>query len=115
MGDEDRSLEKVDQEIEALTKTPEQGIARPPARPPGVSGPADASGINYLVMNCVVPGLGSLLRGNKGVGAAQLGLAIFGVLLLLTGHWVLGPFVAFVGWIWSVISGFGLFKQKSDW
>ena len=67
-------------------------------------------------MNCLIPGLGSLVRGNKGTGAAQLGLAVTGLLMILTGHFALGLVAGLSGYLWSVVSGFGfLGKSKSAW
>lgn len=113
MSEEDRSLEKIDQEVEALVKAPERSLGPAGARPPGVSAPADAAGVNYLVMNCVVPGLGTILRGNKGVGAAQLGLVVLGLLSILTGHFLVGLLLGAGGWIWSFVTGLGFLKQGS--
>ncbi|MCS6914155.1 MAG: hypothetical protein RMK29_13075 [Myxococcales bacterium] len=98
-----------DDELEHQSQAMVHGGLRPA---PGTSEPADASAVNHLVLNCIVPGLGSLLRGRSRLGAGQLGLSGVGVALLLLGHWGLGPALVLGAWIWSVASGVGFLRER---
>jgi len=94
---------------------------------PGVQNPADlpavpmyknpgAKGrnINGLVLNCLVPGVGSLVSGRMG-GLAILGLALLGIVLffLPLGWGRLVGILPIIGaYIWSIIAGVGLLDEK---
>ncbi len=81
--------------------------------PPGISAPVPQSGVNHLAMNCVVPGLGSLVRGRKGLGAAQLALAVLAVVMLPI-YWKLTIPLALGAWIWSIVTGIGFVREGSS-
>lgn len=81
--------------------------------PPAVSAPMEQGGVNHLAMNCIVPGLGSLVRGRTRVGGAQLGLLLaalpmfyFSVMLALA--MIVGAYA------WSIASGIGYVRQGSS-
>ena len=95
--------------------------------PPGVQNPAEMSAvpiysnpgakgknINGLVLNCLVPGVGSLVAGHK-IGLAMLGLALLGIVLFFVplgfGR-LLGIFPIIAAYIWSIIGGIGLLDEK---
>ena len=119
----DRELAKIDEQMDdilakpenraALINRPDQALQPPAGRSitPSVSAPIEAGGINHLAMNCIVPGLGSLVRGRYGLGLAQLGLALAAVPLLFIKFW-LALLLGVVAYVWSVASGIG-FASKS--
>jgi hypothetical protein len=79
-----------------------------------VGGPASARGVNGLVMNLIVPGLGSLYCGRTRIGAGQLALFGAGVLSCLTLLGVmLGIGLMVAAWVWSAIVGFQLMSGSS--
>ncbi len=120
----ERELAQIDEQMDALMNKPEQhqALQNPPGQAlqppdgrtttPGVSAPVAAGAFNQMVLNCVVPGAGSLLAGRYGLGAMQLGMAVLSVPMLLSGHWFLAIGMAIFAYVWSVISGIG-FLSKS--
>jgi hypothetical protein len=74
----------------------------------------EASGINHLVLNCVVPGLGSLVRGRYGLGAAQLGLIVVAFPMLFMGKFLLALLLAAIAYVWSIGSGIGFASQSAN-
>lgn len=95
--------------------------------PPGVQNPADipsapiysnppAKGmnINGLVLNVVLPGVGSIVCGRM-IGLAMIGLVILGlVMFFLPLGWgrLAGILPIIAGWIWSIVAGVGLLNEK---
>ncbi len=65
--------------------------------------PAQGKSINALVLNCMIPGVGSLYRGQTAVGAAQLGLAVIGVFLIPL--LLIGIPLIVAAYGWSIYSG----------
>ncbi len=58
-----------------------------------------------LIVNFLVPGIGSMLLGYIGTGIAQLLLYGFGMLLTLTGIlWIVGAPISFIALVWSLIT-----------
>ena len=99
-----------------------------PAPPTGSYNPADlppapiyaksgakGKNINGLVLNCVIPGLGSLICGNK-MGGAMLGLFILGIVLILSlgisFSSLVGLIPIFASYVWSIVAGVGLLSEK---
>jgi hypothetical protein len=121
----ERELAKIDEQMDEIMAKPENRAAlvnrpdaalQPPAGrsiTPGVSAPVEAGGINHLVMNCVVPGLGSLVRGRYGLGAAQLGLA-GAALPMLFFKPLLAVLMVIVAYVWSIASGIGFASQPTS-
>jgi hypothetical protein len=66
---------------------------------------ASAGSINGLLVNFVLPGVGSLMIGKSAEGAAQLGLMVIGAGMLLTLHFWGIPLII-IAWIWGVVTGF---------
>lgn len=98
----------------ALVNRPDQALQPPAGRSitPSVAAPVQASGVNHLVLNCLVPGLGSLVRGRTGLGAAQLGLAVAAVPLLFFKFGL--ALLLFVGaYVWSITSGIRFLSQPA--
>jgi len=120
----DRELAQIDEQLDvilakpenraALVNRPDQALQPPAGRSitPSVSAPVEASGINHLVLNCIVPGLGSLLHGRSGLGLAQLGLLVAAVPVLFFKLW-LGLLLAVVAYLWSIGSGIGFVGQST--
>ena len=124
----DRELEKIDEQLDeimarpedlaqraALVNRPDQALQPPAGRSvtPGVSAPIEAGGINHLVMNCLVPGLGSLVRGRTGLGVAQLGLLLGALPVMFMVRFVLGLLMIVVAYGWSISSGIGFASQPT--
>lgn len=124
----DRELEKIDEQLDeimakpedqarraALINRPDQALQPPAGRTvtAGVSAPVEAGGINHLVMNCVVPGLGSLVRGRTGLGMAQLGLAAAALPVLIFAKLWIALLMVVVAYGWSIKSGIGFASQPT--
>jgi hypothetical protein len=121
----ERELAKIDEQMDlimakpenrgALQNRPDQALQPPGGRSitPSVSAPVEASGINHLALNCVVPGLGSLVRGRYGLGLAQLGLAGAAVPMLFFHFW-LALLMAAMAYVWSIASGIGFASQSAS-
>ena len=78
------------------------------------SGAARGRSVNGLVLNTIIPGVGSLVCG-KMTGLLMLlllavGIAMFFVLSGWHKAWGVAPIV--VAWIWSIIAGIGLLDDK---
>ena len=113
----ERELAKMDEEMdailgnksnrEALMNNPNQALQPPEGRSvtPSVAPPIAASSFNHLVLNCVVPGSGTLLHGQTGKGLAQLGLAVGALPMLLTWHYVIAILMVLVAYVWSIATG----------
>lgn len=97
----------------ALVKSPGDALEPATGGQQGISAPVSQGGVNHLAMNVVVPGLGSLVRGRRSLGLAQLGLAVAGVPMLFFVWW-LGLLMMLGGWCWSVASGIGFVRQRSS-
>lgn len=124
----ERELEKFDEQLDeimakpedqarraALVNRPDQALQPPAGRSltPSVSAPVEAGGINHLVMNVLVPGLGSLVRGRTGLGAAQLGLALGAIPVLLFVSFWLALLMVVAAYGWSIASGIGFAGQPT--
>jgi hypothetical protein len=75
-----------------------------------VGPPADPRGVNGLVLNLILPGLGSIYCGQGQVGAGQLALFGAGVLMLFYLFFI-GLFMIAGAWIWAAIVGFQLMSS----
>jgi hypothetical protein len=62
-----------------------------------------------MILNILLPGVGSLVAGRKGVGAAQLILWLVGLALTFK---LVGIPIVIGAWIWSVATGIGLLGAK---
>ena len=124
----ERELEKIDEQMDeimakpedearraALINRPEQALQPPAGRSitPSVSAPVEAGGINHLVMNCVVPGLGSLVRGRTGLGFAQLGLAVAALPVMVFIKFSLALLMILFAYGWSIVSGIRFASQPT--
>ena len=113
----EREIAKMDEEMdaildrnpnrEALMNRPDQALQPPQGRQvtPSVSQGVDGKAVNHLAMNVFVPGLGTMVRGHYARGLMQLGLFLAAVPTLFSGRWALAVIIAFVAYLWSLISG----------
>jgi hypothetical protein len=74
------------------------------AKPP-IGGPASAKNINGMILNVIIPGLGTIMNGDTGVGVGQLLLVVLGFPTLIFIKWFLGLAMIFGGWTWSIVTG----------
>lgn len=119
----ERELAKIDEEMdailgrqsnrEALRNAPNQALQPPQGRSitPHVAPPIAASHLNHMILNCIVPGSGSLLHGNYAVGLLQLGMAAAAVPMLFLKFWV-ALLLAVMAYVWSVASGIRFLNQS---
>jgi len=69
-----------------------------------ISAPIGPKAMNGLLVNFILPGVGSLMNGKSGEGAAQLALLVIGAALLVTLH-LIGIPILIAAWIWGVVTG----------
>ncbi len=72
-----------------------------------ISGPISAKGINGLVLNIIIPGLGTILYGKTEIGVGQLVLAGLGIPMFWL-SWMFALAMIAGAWIWSIVTGFQL-------
>lgn len=124
----ERELAKIDEQMDdilarpedranraALVNRPDQALQPPAGRSitPSVAAPVEQNGINHLAMNCVVPGLGSLVRGRYGLGLAQLGLLVAAIPTLILSKIWLALLMGLCAYIWSIASGIRFASQPT--
>jgi hypothetical protein len=80
---------------------------------PSIGGPASATAIKGLVLNVVMPGLGSILYGNTQQGAGMLALAVLGIPVLFW-HIVLGILMMLGAWGWSIVAGVQMLSSDAS-
>ena len=94
---------------------------------PGVHNPADlraapiyskpgapGMNINGMVLNAILPGVGSLMCGHKN-GLAMMSLLVLGIIVFflpLGFGRLLGLLPIAIGWIWSIAAGLSLLNEK---
>lgn len=122
----DREIAKLDEDMEAildrqsnreaLVNQPNQALQPPQGRSitPGVSAPIPAANFTHLVLNCVVPGLGTLLHGQTGKGAVQLGLAIGALPVLIYVKFWLALLMVVVAFGWSIATGVSFLNTSTS-
>jgi hypothetical protein len=90
--------------------------ARLPSAPMYNNPGAKGMSINGLVLNVMIPGLGSVVNG-KMIGVAMMLLALFGLILffLPLGFGRLLGFLPIVAaWVWSIVAGVQLMNNKES-
>jgi hypothetical protein len=79
-----------------------------------IGGPASAKGVNGLVLNLVVPGLGTLLYGKRTeIGVGQLALAVLGIPMFWF-SWFFALAMIACAWVWSAVVGFQMFSSSTQ-
>jgi serine/threonine-protein kinase len=96
-----------------LTSPPPVAVKSSPPSPhsssPAISAGAEGSAVTGMVLNILLPGVGSLVAGRKGVGAAQLILWLVGLALIVK---LIGIPIVIGAWIWSLATGISLLGAK---
>lgn len=95
----------------ALAKRDEERLTQMDPVAGAISAPVSQRGLNHLVLNCIIPGLGSLAHGKKGLGWSQLVLALASVPFFLY-HWYFGLPLLMGAYLWSLISGLEFVKER---
>ena len=74
-----------------------------------VSPPSEGTAITALVLNLIIPGVGSLVAGRTSQGVVQLVLWVvsFPLMVVLIGF----PMLLAV-WIWSLVSGIQILEES---
>jgi TM2 domain-containing membrane protein YozV len=97
----------VDDEGNLIFRLPGKGgaLASAGGAKAPISAGASAGSLNGLLVNFVLPGVGSLMVGKPIEGIAQIALVVVGIGLLVTLHFIGIPLIV-AGWIWGVVTGF---------
>lgn len=74
-----------------------------------ISGPADPTAVTAMVLNVILPGLGSLISGRTAVGVGQLVLWGVGFLLSFV---LVGIPIVIGAWVWSVVTGVRILEES---
>jgi hypothetical protein len=84
-------------------------LAMSTSGPPAISPPAEGVAVTALVLNVLMPGVGSLVAGRVGLGIGQLTLWIVGLPLCFV---LLGIPMVLGAWIWSLVSGIQILEDS---
>jgi TM2 domain-containing membrane protein YozV len=87
---------------------PLQGFQQPGPLAP-ISGPADATAVTAMVLNVVLPGLGSIISGRTSLGVGQLVLWAIGIPLCFI---AIGFPMVLGAWVWSVVTGVRILEES---
>lgn len=122
----EREIAQIDQQMDLIMNksenqaslvNPETNALQPPAGrsvTPGVSAGADPAGMTQMVMNFVIPGSGTIMKGVYGTGFVQLGMAVAALPTLLLVKWWLGILFFVIAWVWSAATGVRLYSQSTS-
>ena len=77
-----------------------------------VGPPANPRGVNGLVLNLILPGLGSLYCGQSSTGTKQLALFGGGIIMCFF-FFFIGLFMIIGSWVWSAVVGLQLLGAPS--
>lgn len=119
MAARDVLIRDIDDEGNVFFTLPGKQSQRMPAQPPlatvgrpgqlAVSAPAEGTAVTALVLNVMLPGVGSLVAGRVGIGIGQLILWLVGLPLCLV---VIGFPMVLAAWIWSLVSGIQILEDS---
>jgi TM2 domain-containing membrane protein YozV len=118
MAARDVILRDVDDAGNVFFTLPGKQSVRMPAHPPlmmpgqapvAISAPADGTAITALVLNVLVPGVGSLVAGRVSIGIGQLMLWIIGLPLCFV---LIGMPMVLAAWIWSLVTGIQILEDS---
>jgi len=101
LASRDVLVRDIDEDAAVSFRLPGRGGAGKGAH---ISAPIGPKAMNGLLVNFILPGVGSLMNGKSGEGAAQLGLLVVGVALLVMLKWIGIPLII-TAWIWGVVTG----------
>ncbi|HEX9105103.1 MAG TPA: hypothetical protein VF997_22985 [Polyangia bacterium] len=110
----------VDDEGNVFFTIPGRATERPPASPPlarsaqpgslvHISPPSDGTAVTALVLNIIIPGVGSLVAGRTSQGVVQLVLWVVSFPLMFV---LIGFPMLFAVWIWSLVSGIQILEES---
>ncbi len=89
-----------------VEKQPEQS----PQAAPTVKAPDQSKAILVLILNIVLPGVGTIIYGETTRGVIQLAIYIAGFILTFI---VVGFFLIVGAWIWALVDGINYYKILS--
>lgn len=95
-----------------LVKKPESSLTKTTWQATGISPGMSQRGLNHLVLNCLVPGLGSMLHQEMRLGSTQLVLAL-GSIPLFFFAWYAGLLALLSAYVWSIASGVRFIKEDA--
>ena len=79
-----------------------------------IRGPASGKGVNGLVLNIIIPGLGTLIYGKRTeIGVGQLALFVLGFPMFWF-HWLFALAMIAGAWVWSAVVGFQMFSSSTQ-
>ncbi len=122
----EREIAELDQQMDLIMNKPEnrEALVNPQSNAlqppdgrtvtPSVSAGADPAGMTQMVMNFVIPGSGTIMRGIYGTGFVQLAMAIAALPTLLLVKWWLGILIGVIAWVWSAATGIKLYSQSAS-
>jgi TM2 domain-containing membrane protein YozV len=119
MAARDVLIRDIDDDGNVFFTLPGKQSARMPAHPPPatVQGPGqlavnatpDGVAVTAMVLNVLVPGVGSLVAGRVGIGIGQLILWIVGLPLCFV---LVGMPMVLAAWIWSLVTGIQILEES---
>lgn len=78
-----------------------------------LTAPVSQQAINHLILNCIIPGSGTLLHKKTSLGLAQLSLMLFSFPLMM--YSILPALLLLAGsYLWSIVTGIQFTKEKED-
>jgi TM2 domain-containing membrane protein YozV len=81
----------------------------PQSGPPAIAPPAEGTAVTAMVLNVLLPGVGSLVAGRVGIGIGQLVLWIVGLPLCFV---LIGLPMVLGAWIWSLLTGIQILEES---
>jgi TM2 domain-containing membrane protein YozV len=111
---------EVDDEGNVFFTIPGRAKGRPAANPPlarnaesgqmvNVSPPSDGTAVTAMVLNLIIPGVGSLVAGRTSQGVVQLVMWVVSFPLCLV---LIGFPMLLATWIWSLVTGIQILEES---
>jgi len=89
-----------------------KSVAKKSAAKPARKQKSIGLAIVALILNLLLPGIGSLIGGRIKIGIMQLILIIISLVLSLFYTWI-SLLIWFIAWIWAIVTGVILVKRAS--
>jgi len=89
-----------------------KSVAKKSAAKPARKQKSIGLAIVALILNLLLPGIGSLIGGRIKIGIMQLILIIISLVLSLFYTWI-SLLIWFIAWIWAIVTGIILVKRAS--